>query len=269
MLGLLANRGSGDDSSAAAVDGALAKINRVLPVDAAPSGRGARGDARLHDGRGGRAAPTPARCCCSRTRSAGAGDGCTSPIARSPETSRSASSARTASSSTAAAGTSPRTTTCATTCARSASTGCGAPRSTDAAALPPPAGFDPVEHVTRSLASVPWKWEVEVLLDLPVDEAARRIPRDAGRDRRRPRRHPAADAGRLARLDGDRPRRARLRFHGPSAGRAADEHPRAGDAPGGAGGPASRGRRRSPAAARRRAAARRGRARPAGARAPS
>jgi predicted DNA-binding transcriptional regulator YafY len=30
--------------------------------------------------------------------------------------------------------------------------------------------------VTRSLASVPWKWEVEVLLDLPVDEAARRVP---------------------------------------------------------------------------------------------
>ena len=30
--------------------------------------------------------------------------------------------------------------------------------------------------LTRSLASVPWKWEVEVLLDLPVDEAARRIP---------------------------------------------------------------------------------------------
>ena len=46
----------------------------------------------------------------------------------------------------------------------------------DGAALPPPDGFDAVAHVTRSLASVPWKWEVEVLLDLPVDEAARRIP---------------------------------------------------------------------------------------------
>ena len=46
----------------------------------------------------------------------------------------------------------------------------------DATALPPPAHFDPVEHVTRSLASVPWKWEVEVLLDLPVDDAARRVP---------------------------------------------------------------------------------------------
>ena len=44
------------------------------------------------------------------------------------------------------------------------------------AAVPPPEGFDAVAHVTRSLASVPWKWEVEVLLDLPVDDAARRIP---------------------------------------------------------------------------------------------
>ena len=46
----------------------------------------------------------------------------------------------------------------------------------DAAGVPPPEGFDAVAHVTRSLASVPWKWEVEVLLDLPIDAAARRIP---------------------------------------------------------------------------------------------
>jgi predicted DNA-binding transcriptional regulator YafY len=46
----------------------------------------------------------------------------------------------------------------------------------EAAALAPPPGFDAVAHVTRSLASVPWRWEVEVLLDLPVDEAARRVP---------------------------------------------------------------------------------------------
>jgi len=45
----------------------------------------------------------------------------------------------------------------------------------DTAALAPPEGFDAVEHVTRSLANVPWKWEVEVLLDLPADAAARRI----------------------------------------------------------------------------------------------
>ena len=46
----------------------------------------------------------------------------------------------------------------------------------EAAAVSPPNGFDAVAHVTRSLARVPWKWEVEVLLDLPADEAARRIP---------------------------------------------------------------------------------------------
>jgi predicted DNA-binding transcriptional regulator YafY len=46
----------------------------------------------------------------------------------------------------------------------------------DASAIAPPDAFDAVEHVTRSLASVPWKWEVEVVLDLPADDAARRIP---------------------------------------------------------------------------------------------
>jgi predicted DNA-binding transcriptional regulator YafY len=46
----------------------------------------------------------------------------------------------------------------------------------DGACVRPPDGFDAVAHVTKSLASVPWKWEVEVLLDLAVDEAARRIP---------------------------------------------------------------------------------------------
>jgi predicted DNA-binding transcriptional regulator YafY len=46
----------------------------------------------------------------------------------------------------------------------------------DGAAVPAPEGFDAVAYVSRSLASVPWKWEVEVLLDLPLDEAARRIP---------------------------------------------------------------------------------------------
>jgi predicted DNA-binding transcriptional regulator YafY len=46
----------------------------------------------------------------------------------------------------------------------------------DAAAVPPAGDFDAVAHVTRSLASIPMKWEVEVLLDLTVDDAARRIP---------------------------------------------------------------------------------------------
>ena len=46
----------------------------------------------------------------------------------------------------------------------------------DAACLPPPEGFDAVAYVSRSLASVPWTWEVEAVLDLPIDAAARRIP---------------------------------------------------------------------------------------------
>jgi predicted DNA-binding transcriptional regulator YafY len=46
----------------------------------------------------------------------------------------------------------------------------------DGVAVPPPDGFDSVAHVSHSLASVPWTWEVEVLLDLAVDDAARRIP---------------------------------------------------------------------------------------------
>jgi predicted DNA-binding transcriptional regulator YafY len=31
--------------------------------------------------------------------------------------------------------------------------------------------------VSRSLAQVPWPWEVEVLLELPLEEAKRRVPR--------------------------------------------------------------------------------------------
>ena len=43
-------------------------------------------------------------------------------------------------------------------------------------ALPSPEGFDAVAHVSRSLARVPWPWEVEVLLRLPLDEATQRLP---------------------------------------------------------------------------------------------
>ena len=43
-------------------------------------------------------------------------------------------------------------------------------------AVDAPEGFDAVAYVSTSLARVPWRWEVEVLLDLPVDEAARRVP---------------------------------------------------------------------------------------------
>ncbi len=51
---------------------------------------------------------------------------------------------------------------------------------TDESAVAPPDGFDAVAHVSTSLARVPWNWEVEVLLDLPVDEAAKRIPPTLG-----------------------------------------------------------------------------------------
>jgi predicted DNA-binding transcriptional regulator YafY len=43
-------------------------------------------------------------------------------------------------------------------------------------ALAAPDGFDAVEHVSRSLARVPWGIEIEVMLDLPVHQAARRLP---------------------------------------------------------------------------------------------
>jgi predicted DNA-binding transcriptional regulator YafY len=51
----------------------------------------------------------------------------------------------------------------------------GAKVSATAAVAPPP-GFDAVAHVSLSLARVPWTWEVEVLLDLPIDQAAERLP---------------------------------------------------------------------------------------------
>jgi predicted DNA-binding transcriptional regulator YafY len=44
------------------------------------------------------------------------------------------------------------------------------------AARPMPDEFDAVAHVTTSLARTPWRWEVEVILDLPIDEAAQRVP---------------------------------------------------------------------------------------------
>jgi predicted DNA-binding transcriptional regulator YafY len=50
----------------------------------------------------------------------------------------------------------------------------------DESALAPPDAFDAVAHVSRSLARVPWTWEVEVLLGLAVDRAAERIPPTLG-----------------------------------------------------------------------------------------
>jgi predicted DNA-binding transcriptional regulator YafY len=39
-----------------------------------------------------------------------------------------------------------------------------------------PDGFDPVGHVTRSLAAVPYQWRVEVLLETDLAQARRRVP---------------------------------------------------------------------------------------------
>ena len=38
-----------------------------------------------------------------------------------------------------------------------------------------PAEFDAAAHVSRSLARVPWPWQVEVLLELPLEDAAPRL----------------------------------------------------------------------------------------------
>jgi predicted DNA-binding transcriptional regulator YafY len=46
----------------------------------------------------------------------------------------------------------------------------------DEAALAPPDGFDAVAHVSSSLARVPWTWEVEVLLHLPLARATELVP---------------------------------------------------------------------------------------------
>jgi predicted DNA-binding transcriptional regulator YafY len=43
-------------------------------------------------------------------------------------------------------------------------------------AAPAPPGFDAAAHVARSLARVPWRWEVEVLLSTTLDEARARVP---------------------------------------------------------------------------------------------
>jgi predicted DNA-binding transcriptional regulator YafY len=39
-----------------------------------------------------------------------------------------------------------------------------------------PAGFDPVAHVTRALAGVPYTWDCQVLLETDLGQARRRIP---------------------------------------------------------------------------------------------
>ncbi len=43
-------------------------------------------------------------------------------------------------------------------------------------AIAPPDGFDAAAYIRRSLARTPWPHEVEVLLELPLEEATRRLP---------------------------------------------------------------------------------------------
>jgi predicted DNA-binding transcriptional regulator YafY len=43
-------------------------------------------------------------------------------------------------------------------------------------ALTAPDGFDAARHLLDSLAHVPWRWEVEVMLALPAVDAAARLP---------------------------------------------------------------------------------------------
>jgi predicted DNA-binding transcriptional regulator YafY len=45
---------------------------------------------------------------------------------------------------------------------------------------PPDPGFDPVDHVLRMLARLPWGWQIEVLLDAPAEEIAARVPATLG-----------------------------------------------------------------------------------------
>jgi predicted DNA-binding transcriptional regulator YafY len=49
-------------------------------------------------------------------------------------------------------------------------------RVTNDSAAEAPDGFDAVSYVSTSLARVPWGWDVEVVLELTLDEAVRRVP---------------------------------------------------------------------------------------------
>jgi predicted DNA-binding transcriptional regulator YafY len=40
----------------------------------------------------------------------------------------------------------------------------------------PPPGFDPVVHLTRQLAALPWEWEAEVLIDAEIEYLRRVLP---------------------------------------------------------------------------------------------
>jgi predicted DNA-binding transcriptional regulator YafY len=47
-------------------------------------------------------------------------------------------------------------------------------------AFQPPEGFDAVTHVQQSIAAAPWAWSVEALLDLSMQEARRRVSPTVG-----------------------------------------------------------------------------------------
>lgn len=95
----------------------------------------------------------------------------------------------------------------------------------DEATLAPPNGFDAVEHVSRSLARVPWPWEVEVLLDLPREAAAQRLPATLAELVELDEGHSADDACQVAGLDGPGAGGAGLRLRDPPPGRAPRERP--------------------------------------------
>jgi predicted DNA-binding transcriptional regulator YafY len=174
VLGLLATRGSGNDGSAAAVDGALAKINRVLPTPLRRQVEALEETLGFTVTRG--AAPADAAAVllladairrrrrlqtAYRAFSGDESERELSPHGLVVHRGRwylAAHDHMRDDMRTFRVDRMSRTTL------------------TETAALPPDEGFDAVEHVTRSLARVPWKWEVEVLLDLPADDAARRIP---------------------------------------------------------------------------------------------
>ena len=174
VLGLLATRGSGSDGSAAAVDGALAKINRVLPATLRRQVEAL--EETLAFTRTRSAAPADAAAVllladairrrrrieiAYRTFAGDESERELSPYGLVVHSGRWYLAAFDHSRDdlrTFRVDRMSRTTLA------------------EAAALEPPADFDAVAYVSRSLASVPWDWEVEVLLDLAVDEAARRIP---------------------------------------------------------------------------------------------
>ena len=217
VLGLLATRGSGSDGSAAAVDGALAKINRVLPATlrrqvealeetlgftrtrgAAPADAGAvllladaiRRRRRLHTA--------------YRTFSGEESERELSPYGLVVHSGRwylAAHDHLRDDLRTFRVDRMWRTTLA------------------EAAALAPPPGFDAVAHVTRSLASVPWEWEVEVCSTCRWTRRRAASPRRSPSSSTTPTGRSCACAS--TRSTGWRPSgRTWLRLHDPPAGRA-------------------------------------------------